>query len=357
MQQGRHTNRRSARAIVIVSVVAGVVLLGGGAAFSAHRYEQARADVILPGVTVGGVDVGGMTRAEAIDAVDRIMALRLGAPVLVSAAGKTWTVSPAQLGQEADIGAGVDRALGIGDSMGTFARFWHRVRRQPVGVSIDVDVGDPSGIPAFLTSVAGDVRVQPVDAAITERDGRLAFVKPKLGRALAQKESATLLRSALSGRSASVTLPMRAIRPGVTPNKLGRTIVVRVDQNRLYLYRGFTVERTYPVATAKPGFTTPVGDWRVSAKAVNPVWHNPALDSWGAGEPAVVPGGPGNPMGPRALYLSAPGLIRIHGNADDSSIGHYESHGCIRMHNWDVEQLYPLIPVGTHVIIVGVRPY
>ena len=59
------------------------------------------------------------------------------------------------------------------------------------------------------------------------------------------------------------------------------------------------------------------------------------------------------------LYLSAPGEILIHGTSpsERSSIGHYESHGCIRMLNEDVEQLYPLVPVGTHVLVIGSRPY
>ncbi len=61
-------------------------------------------------------------------------------------------------------------------------------------------------------------------------------------------------------------------------------------------------------------------------------------------------------MGTRALYITAPGLIRIHGTPADSSIGSYASHGCIRMHNSEIEQLYPMVDVGTRVIIVGARP-
>jgi lipoprotein-anchoring transpeptidase ErfK/SrfK len=132
--------------------------------------------------------------------------------------------------------------------------------------------------------------------------------------------------------------------------------VVRVDQNRLYLYDGYHVMRTFTVATAKPGFTPPAGDWKIYDMQVDPTWHNPALDSWGADLPAVIPGGPGNPMGPRAIYITAPGLIRIHGTTDDGSIGRYASHGCIRMHNDEVIQLYDLVKVGEHVIVAGARP-
>ena len=63
-----------------------------------------------------------------------------------------------------------------------------------------------------------------------------------------------------------------------------------------------------------------------------------------------MPPGPGNPLGTRAMYLNAPG-IRIHGTYDTSSVGTYASHGCIRMTIADSEALYPLVPVGTTVLI------
>ena len=77
---------------------------------------------------------------------------------------------------------------------------------------------------------------------------------------------------------------------------------------------------------------------------------NPAPTGWGAGEPATIPPGPGNPLGTRALYLNAPG-IRIHGTYDTASVGTYASHGCIRMTISDSEDLYPRVPVGTTVLI------
>ena len=171
----------------------------------------------------------------------------------------------------------------------------------------------------------------------------------------AYEADANLEEAITEGRT-RLRLHSRTLEPKHTVATMGRTIVVRLDQNRLYLYDGFDVIRTFTVATAKPGFTTPSGVWNIYDKAENPTWHNPALDSWGADLPAVIPGGPGNPMGTRAIYIDAPGLIRIHGTTDDSSIGRYASHGCIRMHNSEIEQLYPMIDIGEHVIIVGSRP-
>ena len=97
-----------------------------------------------------------------------------------------------------------------------------------------------------------------------------------------------------------------------------------------YLYDALKVVRSYPVATAADGYVTPVGTWEIVDKRENPTWYNPALDTWGADLPAVIPPGPGNPLGTRALYLNAPG-IRIHGTYSTDSIGTYASHGCVRM--------------------------
>ena len=165
------------------------------------------------------------------------------------------------------------------------------------------------------------------------------------------------MRAALrAGGVSTIALPVLKVSPKITQKNMPRTIVVRVDENKLYLYDGFDVIRTWSVATAMPGWTTPQGDWNLYRKAVNPTWYNPALDSWGADLPAVVPGGPTAPMGTRALYITAPGLIRIHGTPADSSIGTYASHGCIRMHNYEIEHLYPMVDVGTRVIVVGHAP-
>ncbi|HYX79741.1 MAG TPA: L,D-transpeptidase, partial [Actinomycetota bacterium] len=139
--------------------------------------------------------------------------------------------------------------------------------------------------------------------------------------------------------------------PPQVPNRdVGKTIVVDLSDLSLTLYDGFQAEKEYPVATAAPGYITPVGTWKVINKVENPTWYNPAPDTWGAGEPLVIPPGPGNPLGTRALYLNAPG-IRIHGTYSSDSIGTHASHGCIRMYISDSEELYPLVPIGTTVLI------
>jgi flagellar hook assembly protein FlgD len=111
----------------------------------------------------------------------------------------------------------------------------------------------------------------------------------------------------------------------------------------------------FPLAMGKSGWSTPVGHTFIEKKAKWPTWYPPA---W-AGSSGPVPGGKSNPLGPRALYLSPNNYssgYRIHGTNDPSSIGHYASHGCIRMFPKDVIWLYNQVPVGTKVWVSANLP-
>src|SRR5262245_4207886 len=108
MAKGRHLNRGPTRvAAVIGGAILIVVLVLGGMAFAAYRYEQGRSDRILPGVTIAGVQVGGMTREQAIAAIQPVATEHLGSSITVSAGGRTWTVTPEQLGRRVDVSRAV----------------------------------------------------------------------------------------------------------------------------------------------------------------------------------------------------------------------------------------------------------
>jgi lipoprotein-anchoring transpeptidase ErfK/SrfK len=354
VSKGRHVHRRlfSRTWVLVLLIVAGTLLIGGGAtAYSAYRYEQANAHKVLPGIRVAGVDVGGMTRSEAISAVRAQVDVSLSSGVTIRSAGKHWQVTPAELGVQANIGKSVQQAMAVGDSLPWWSRAYHRFADKPIQKSTDVRYDyDQAKVEDFVQQVAGDVQIPARDAGVQLVDGQIVFQKAKPGRALKAPFGADRLLSALQQRQPQVTLPVKKVQPQVTDHNVGATLVINLSENRLYLYNGFKVEKTYPVATAMPGFTTPTGSWQIVNKVENPTWVNPAPTGWGAGEPASIPPGPGNPLGTRALYLNAPG-IRIHGTYDTSSVGTYASHGCIRMTIADSEDLYPRVPVGTAVLI------
>ncbi|HZD80885.1 MAG TPA: L,D-transpeptidase family protein [Actinomycetota bacterium] len=352
MARGRHTRRAIGRGwVVLVTTLALLVALGGGSAYAAYHYDRSSSSHIMPGVSVAGVDVSGMTREQAVRAVEQRADLTLEATLTVRALGHRWRVTPASLGTAADVQGAVERAFQVADTMSLVSRLYHRIADR--SMTLDIPLGytyDRSKVEAFVQQVSDRVREPAVNADFSLVDGGLSMHGAKTGLELKGKLATDRVVRALQERRDAVRIPVRTVHPEVTVADLGKTIVVDLSENHLYLYEGFKVVEDYPVATAAPGYTTPVGTWEVVNKAENPTWYNPAPDGWGAGEPLVIPPGPGNPLGTRALYLNAPG-IRIHGTYSSSSIGTHASHGCIRMYISDAEQLYPLVPIGTKVII------
>jgi len=128
------------------------------------------------------------------------------------------------------------------------------------------------------------------------------------------------------------------------------TIVIRTHERRLFLTLGGGRALSYPVAVGMPGKQWE-GEVRIDGKYVRPAWSPPAEvkrdKPW---IPAVIPPGPHNPMGERALTLSG-GEYAIHGTNMPSSVGKFASYGCIRMYNSDIIDLYDRVAVGTVVLV------
>jgi lipoprotein-anchoring transpeptidase ErfK/SrfK len=351
MVRGRHIKHRARTGLVVAIAVGVVVVALGGVSFAAYRYDRASAGRILPGVTVAGADVGGMTRAEALEVVRAVADQRLKDPILIRAAKTSWSLTPSELGETADIEAAVDSALAESASAGFLTRVWHRLRDEPVDIAIDLSYATTgTEVQAFLSRATSDVAQSPRDASVAVLDGTVTFVHSRPGHSLGVHIAARRLQAALAAGATTVRMPMNIVRPKIPDAKIGKTIVVDRTVNKLYFYNRFDLIHTFDVATAADGYVTPAGDWTIVDKQENPTWTNPAPDTWGADLPASIPPGPGNPLGTRALYLNAPG-IRIHGTYDVGSIGTHASHGCIRMLISDVEELYPLVPIGTRVIV------
>ena len=352
MSRGTH-RRRSGRGWKVGLVVLGVVmLLGAGTAYAGYRYDVSSSSRILPGVSIEGIDVSGMTWAEAAREVTAVTQETLEGRLSVSTGEQTWVVTPAALGMTADVEGAVDAAFATADEMSTVSRVYHRLADKPVATSIAVTYAyDDAAIQGFVQQARDEVAVPAVDARFAFVDDQVVMRRPQDGQDLRMQIAVARLRAALEDRAGSVKIPLRVVEPEVSIAALGKTIVVDLSDTTLTLYDGFKVEREYRVATAAPGYVTPVGTWKIVNKAENPGWTNPDPTGWGAGLPSYIPPGPGNPLGTRALYLNAPG-IRIHGTYSSSSIGTHASHGCIRMLISDSEALYPLVPVGTRVLIV-----
>ena len=137
----------------------------------------------------------------------------------------------------------------------------------------------------------------------------------------------------------------------VHENYAAGTIVVRTSERRLYLMLGSGQALRYPVGVGRAGMQW-AGTSTINGKYIEPAWSPPAsIRRENPRLPDVIPSGsPHNPMGVAAMTLAG-GEYAIHGTNDPGSIGHFVSHGCIRMHNADITDLFGRVNVGTTVVV------
>jgi len=122
-----------------------------------------------------------------------------------------------------------------------------------------------------------------------------------------------------------------------------RRLVVSIPDRKIALIETGRVVKVYPVAVGAAGTPSPHGSFHVASRVVRPTWYQPGK---------VVGPGPANPLGTRWIGLGYKGY-GIHGTNIPLSIGKAASHGCIRMRNRDVEELFGLVQVGDGVELVS----
>jgi len=130
------------------------------------------------------------------------------------------------------------------------------------------------------------------------------------------------------------------------------TIVVKTHERSLYFSLGDGRALRYPVGVGRAGMTW-TGEAYIDGKFIQPAWSPPdMIRRENPRIPDVIPSGsPRNPMGAAALTLNQ-GQYAIHGTNSPGSIGKFVSHGCIRMYNADVMDLYAKVGVGTQVVVL-----
>jgi len=141
-------------------------------------------------------------------------------------------------------------------------------------------------------------------------------------------------------------------------DQAANTVIINPGERHLYLVLGNNKALRYGIAVGRDGFSWS-GEAVVATRKPWPTWtppkemiaRRPELQQWKNGQP----GGPTNPLGARALYLTSNGVdygYRIHGTPEWESIGHNASSGCIRLINQDIIDLYGRVPDGSKVIVM-----
>jgi lipoprotein-anchoring transpeptidase ErfK/SrfK len=320
--------------------------------------DRSSADTIADGVTVGGVDVGGLTEAKALARLEERIGTPSKRPVTVRVNGKTSTLTANAAGVRLDLQGAVDDAVAAGRDGNFVARGWRVV----TGGSVDTDVATPiaverKAVDKFVGGIAKDVGRPAVNAELAMSVSDVAVTSGRNGRRL-EGGGALERRIVRAFRSPDARRRFKAktavVKPKVTEADVWRqnpTIVtVAHDAHTVRVFKKGDVVATYQVAVGGEEFPTPRGRFAVDRKEVNPAWNVPNSEWAGDLAGQRIPGGdPRNPLVARWVGISGP--VGFHGTKDLGSIGSRASHGCVRMRPADVIDLHDRVEVGTPILI------
>ncbi|WP_316366286.1 L,D-transpeptidase family protein [Candidatus Thiodiazotropha sp. CDECU1] len=161
----------------------------------------------------------------------------------------------------------------------------------------------------------------------------------------------------LPGEGSEVVIPQQYVLPPGPREGL----VINLAELRLYYFpQDRPVVITYPIGIGREGWSTPTGETSVIGKKKDPSWTVPKSilqehEEDGDPLPPIVPPGPDNPLGNRAIYLGMNGYL-LHGTNKPYGVGMRVSHGCIRLYPENVEQFFEEVEIGIPVRIID-KPF
>lgn len=338
----------------LVTLATLIVLLVGGA-IGVYAYDSSREDVIADGVTVGGVDLGGMTADEARAALRFEIRKPLEKPIRVSARGERFELSPRQAKVRTDLDAMVDDALAESRDGNVVSR----TVRDLTGGTVDAEIParvrySRAAVDELVTRVQQETEQEAQDAEVVPSGGGLRKVAARTGIDVGGEQLTQDLVSELESptHDRRVKAVVRRVKPEVTQGELANRYphYLTVDRGSFTLnyYRDLELVESYTIAVGRVGFDTPSGLYEIQNKAVDPAWSVPEWGGRLAGQ--VIPGGTAqNPLKER--WLGIYDGAGIHGTDDVASLGTAASHGCIRMAIPEVIELYDRVPVGAPIYI------
>jgi len=222
------------------------------------------------------------------------------------------------------------------------------VGHQPPLISYTISDADVSG--PFTPDIPSDPTAQAKLDALSYRNvpealGERFHSSPSLlmslnpGASLARAGEVITVPNVITSPAATVTTPVT-----VVVTKATSTLTVLDDAGKTLVFA--------PVTSGSEHDPLPIGTWKVNGVQQNPSFHyNPALfwDANPAHAKATIKPGPNNPVGTVWIDISKP-HYGIHGTPEPSQIGHVQSHGCVRLTNWDAQRVAALVKPGTKVI-------
>jgi len=343
------------RSFIIIAASLAVLIVGAAALY---LYDRGQRDTIAKGVKIAGIDVGGMSTKAAREKVRGDLTARLQQPIVVAYGKRRFTLHPSTAKVGYDVQATVDEAIARSREGNIIGRSWRSLTGGSVHANLapKVTYSRPV-VRRFVEGVVKELNRAPQDASLNYSASGLERVQGRDGVSI----NTTQLRNGVlfdieNQRYEGVLRPVaHRTRPKVTTSELSRRYprVIVIDRSgfTLTLYKNLKHFKSYGIAVGQAGLESPAGLHSVTDKTVDPTWYVPQAAWAGSLAGQVIPGGaPDNPL--KARWIGFYPGDGIHGTADDASIGSAASHGCIRMHVPDVEDLYDRVQVGDPVYVI-----
>ena len=352
VRRRKNANRGSTAPVVLVVITFALIAV----AIGGYLVDRSGRDTIAEGISIAGIDVGGLDSEQARAAITEHLVKNLEVPVEVNYHEKKYVLQPDKLDVQVDVGGMVEEALGRSREGGILSRLWRRATGGEVVADIGLDSSFSDGaLGDYITTISEDIDQDPVDASITPSPSSLTPISGQEGLKVDADKLRDDIAAVLLDSDASRTIrpEVKHVAPAVSTDELAGQYptYITVDRAsfRLRLYRNLELEREYTVAIGAVGFDTPVGLYHLQDKQVDPIWHVPEEDWAGDLAGRDIPPGPENPL--KARWMGIYDGAGIHGTDDIGSLGSAASHGCVRMAVGDVIDLYDRVDIGTPIYI------
>ncbi len=321
-------------------------------------YAKSRNNTIAKGVTVGGIDIGGLKPAAAEAKLNRALLVSLQRPIVVNHGHHHYTLSVARAKVAVNVDASVAQALARSQTGSPFSRALRDITGGKVNANITPQVTySHRAVDRLIKRVRRGINRPARSAKVDISGAGLDKVDAQVGLKLKTHQVHQEILAALTQPGADTTISAVTVHkePKVKTAKAEKdfktALIVNRNKFTLTLYKDFKIVKTYRIAVGMQGLETPAGLYHIQNKAVNPGWQVPNSPWAGSLAGTYVPPGPQDPI--KARWLGIIDGAGIHGidPSEYGSIGTAGSHGCVRMTIPDVIDLYPRVPVGSPIYI------
>jgi lipoprotein-anchoring transpeptidase ErfK/SrfK len=341
------------RSFIAVAAAVLVLFLGAGAVLA---YDSSQDHTIAKGITVGDVNIGGLSDAQARARLAAAYRRKLDRPVVVRYHHRRFVLTPRAARITVSIDQSVQQALDRSRSDSIFVRVTRSVTGGEIHTNIDPQISySNAAVSRLVARVTRTVNTPAHDASVSFSGVTVGQVTSTTGTAMRSSKLTAMITSALAdpSRRRSMAVQVMRIRPKVTSAQIAAKFptIITVDRStfRLRLWKHLRLVKAYSIAVGMAGLETPAGLYHVQDKEVDPSWHVPNSAWAGSLAGKTIPPGPADPI--KARWMGIFNGAGIHGTDELSSLGSAASHGCIRMAIPDVIELYDQTPVGTPVYI------